>query len=219
MASPLGPSSGHSVDEPFEGMLSGGHPNSLGRTVDVVDLVLADRARFAELYECYFSTDEVVRLRVSNAMKRVTTAHPDWTMDYMDRLQHQVAAIDQASTQWTLALLFDLTRALLRPRQRARAVEIMQRNLTSHHDWIVLNNSMKVMGRGRRRPQAVAHAPRPSARRRSAQVRCVHGPQAPPAPRLVAQLSRGRPRRVRCRSRRAAPQRAPRERAPIRIPV
>ena len=146
MASPLGPSSGHSVDEPFEGMLSGGHPNSLGRTVDVVDLVLADRTRLAELYECYFSTDEVVRLRVSSAMKRVTTAHPDWTMDYMDRLQHQVAAIDQASTQWTLALLFDLTRALLRPRQRARAVEIMQRNLTSHHDWIVLNNSMKVLG-------------------------------------------------------------------------
>lgn len=132
--------------EPFEAILTGGHPNSLGRTVEVVDVVLADRARLAELYECYFSNDEVVRLRVSSAMKRVTTAHPDWTLDYMDRLQDEVAAIDQASTQWTLALLFDLTRDLLSPQQRTRAVQIMQRNLANHHDWIVLNNSMKVLG-------------------------------------------------------------------------
>lgn len=146
MASPPGPGSGESVVEPFQAMLSGGHPNSLGRTVEVVEAVLADRARLAELYECYFSSDEVVRLRVSSAMKRVTTAHPDWTMDYMDRLQDQVAGIDQASTQWTLALLFDLTRALLSPPQRTRAVEIMQRNLAGHHDWIVLNTSMRVLG-------------------------------------------------------------------------
>lgn len=133
-------------DQRFETMLSGGHPNSLGRTLEVVDLVLADRQRLHDLYSCYFSTDEVVRLRVSNAMKRVTIAHPDWTMDYMDRLQDEVARIDQASTQWTLALIFDLTRHLLSDEQRHRAIEIMQRNLASHDDWIVLNNSMKVLG-------------------------------------------------------------------------
>lgn len=146
MSSPQRRGSRDSADESLEEMLTGGHRNSLGRTVDVVDLVLADRNRLDELYRCYFSSDEVVRLRVSSAMKRVTTAHPDWTMDYMDRLQHEIAAIDQASTQWTLALLFDLTRALLSPEQRSRAVAIMQRNLVHHHDWIVLNNSMKVLG-------------------------------------------------------------------------
>lgn len=134
-------------DEPFEQMLTGGHPNSLGRTEEVVDLVLADRARLAELFGCYASTDEVVRLRVSSAMKRVATAHPDWVVAFMDRLQDEVAAIDQASTQWTLALLFDLTRDLLDDRQRARAVEIMQGNLATHHDWIVLNTTMQVLGR------------------------------------------------------------------------
>lgn len=133
------------MDE-FEAMLTGGHPNSLGRTQDVVDAVLADRSRLADLYECYFSADEVVRLRVSSAMKRVTIAHPDWTMDFMDRLQDDVAAIDQSSTQWTLALIFDLTRNLMSDEQRRRAVEIMQTNLAEHDDWIVLNNSMKVLG-------------------------------------------------------------------------
>ncbi len=131
----------------FERLLSGGHPNSLGRTVEVVDAVLADRSRLADLYRCYFSTDEVVRLRVSSAMKRVTTAHPDWTMDFIDGLQSEVAAIDQPSTQWTLALLFDLLEDQLNAEQHSRAVEIMQGNLANHSDWIVLNNSMKVLAK------------------------------------------------------------------------
>ncbi|MEL6505904.1 MAG: hypothetical protein AAFO61_14180 [Pseudomonadota bacterium] len=131
--------------EEFEAMLTGGHPNSLGRTLEVVDTVLAHRSRHADLYQCYFSDDELVRLRVSNAMKRVSLEHPDWTMDFMDGLQSDVAAIDQASTQWTLALLFHLTRNLLSEAQKKRAIEIMQRNLAHHDDWIVLNNSMKVL--------------------------------------------------------------------------
>ncbi|MFD0916454.1 hypothetical protein ACFQ14_08550 [Pseudahrensia aquimaris] len=131
----------------FEDMLTGGHSNSLGRTLEVVDAVLADRSRHRDLYQCYFSEDEVVRLRVSNAMKRVTIEHPDWAMDFMDGLQSDVAAIDQASTQWTLALLFDLTRDLLSDEQKSRAIEIMQRNLANHDDWIVLNNSMKVLAK------------------------------------------------------------------------
>jgi hypothetical protein len=131
--------------ESFEAMLTGGHPNSLGRTEDVVDAVLADRSLLDELVSCYFSQDEVVRLRVSSAMKRVTTAHPDWTMDHMDRLQTEIAAIDQASNQWTLALLFDLTRSLQTPTQLARSLEIMKDNLEHHGDWIVLNNSMQVL--------------------------------------------------------------------------
>ncbi len=131
--------------ERFEEMLAGGHPNSLGRTVEVVDAVLADRTRLAQLYDCYFSDDEVVRLRVSSALKRVTTQHPEWTIELMDGLQSEIAAIDQASTQWTLALLFDLTKELQSREQRVRSVEIMKRNLAHHDDWIVLNNTMQVL--------------------------------------------------------------------------
>lgn len=131
----------------FETALSGGHPNSLGRTLEVVDAVFADRSLMADLYRCYFSKDELVRLRVSSAMKRITIEHPDWTMDFMDGLQSDVAAIDQASTQWTLALIFDLTVDRLSAQQRSRALEIMKNNLANHDDWIVLNNSMKVLGK------------------------------------------------------------------------
>lgn len=129
----------------FEAMLSGGHPNSLGRTEDVVDQVLSDRARMVELYQCYFSKDEVVRLRVSSAFKRLTIKHSDWTMEFMDDLQGEIAAIDQASTQWTLAILFDLTSDLMSAPQKERALEIMKNNLAHHDDWIVLNTTMNVL--------------------------------------------------------------------------
>lgn len=47
----------------FEQKLTGGHPNSLGNTVEVVDIILADKKRLDELYQCYFSDDAVVRLQ------------------------------------------------------------------------------------------------------------------------------------------------------------
>jgi len=52
----------------FEKRLKGGHPNSLGNTIEVVEEVLAKNDLFNELFNCYFSNDEVVRLRTSNAM-------------------------------------------------------------------------------------------------------------------------------------------------------
>ena len=130
------------MSENFELMLTGGHPNSLGRTEEVVELVLADRERMAELYRCYFSDDDVVRLRVSSCMKRLTIAHPDWTMDFMDALQSEIAALDQASAQWTLAILFNLTKEFQSEKQKIRAVEILKRNLKEDDDWIVLNLSL-----------------------------------------------------------------------------
>ena len=56
-------------------MLNGGHPNSLDRTVEIVEIIFQDASRFAELYHCYFSKDEVARLHTSNAMKRIYAEH------------------------------------------------------------------------------------------------------------------------------------------------
>lgn len=131
----------------FEDMLTGGHPNSLGRTVEVVDLVLADNARMAELFACYRSTDEVVRLRTSSAMKRVQAARPDLIAPYFDRLIDEIGALDQASAQWTLAILFDVGRDDMTAEQFERAKALVMRNLAEHQDWIVLNTSMDVLTR------------------------------------------------------------------------
>ncbi|NJO81445.1 MAG: hypothetical protein HC828_00920 [Blastochloris sp.] len=132
--------------EKFEDMLTGGHPNSLGRTIEVVDIVFDNRKKLDELYNCYFSDDEVVRLRTSNALKRVAREKPEWLVPYIDKLINVISKIDQASTQWTLANLFETLSTDMTPVQMKKAKEILKRNLESHDDWIVLNNTMQTLG-------------------------------------------------------------------------
>jgi hypothetical protein len=129
----------------FAEMLTGGHPNSLGRTLEVVDLVLTDSTKLADLYDCYFSTDEIVRLRTSNAMKRISIAHPEWLIAYIDRLIAEVSQIEQPSAQWTLANLFQTLAVFMSESQIEHAKRILKKNLETHTDWIVLNNTMDTL--------------------------------------------------------------------------
>lgn len=129
----------------FEAMLTGGHPNSLGNTVEVVNIVLKDKKRFEELYQCYFSKDEVVRLRVSNAMKRIAREHLDWLVPYIDKFINDISKINQASTQWTLAQLFLMLEKDLTDKQKKQAVDILKRNLDNNDDWIVQNTTIETL--------------------------------------------------------------------------
>lgn len=130
------------MTERFEDMLTGGHPNSLGRTIEVVDQVLANPTKIEELFSCYSSADEVVRLRVSNALRRVQGVRPDLILPLMDRLQSEIANLDQPSAQWTLPKLFEGADKDMSPQQNERALEIVKCNLADDSDWIVLNNSI-----------------------------------------------------------------------------
>ncbi|MEM7377790.1 MAG: hypothetical protein AAF460_09830 [Pseudomonadota bacterium] len=131
--------------ERFEQMLTGGHPNSLGRTLEVVEAVLADKRKLEQLYNCYFSADAVVRLRTSSGLKRVTLEKPDWVVPYLDRLLDEIARIDQASTQWTLAILFAELHGRMTAEQRTRAKRHLKSTLAHHDDWIVLNTAMQTL--------------------------------------------------------------------------
>lgn len=134
------------MSETFEEMLTGGHPNSLGRTVEVVEIVQANPARLTDLFNTYASADPVVRLRVSSALKRLARANDRALLPVLDRLLTETAALDQPSAQWTLAQIFPILRPHMSPPQRARADEILKRNLAEHSDWIVLCETMKTLG-------------------------------------------------------------------------
>lgn len=131
--------------DPFEARLTGGHPNSLGNTAEVVDTILKHPNRLEELYQCYFSSDEVVRLRTSNAFKRICAEHSDWLVPYLDRFLTEVAAIDQASAQWTLAQLWNELKEYMTDEQQHQAQAHLQHNLENCQDWIVLNNTMQTL--------------------------------------------------------------------------
>jgi hypothetical protein len=134
------------TNQSFEEMLRGGHSNSLGRTIEVVK-VLEDPVKLSDLYDCYFSNDEVVRLRTSNAIKRISRERIEWLVPYIDRLISEISTIPQASMQWTLAELFQTLSGFMSETQRTNAVKIMKQNLKTAKDWIVLNNTMETLGK------------------------------------------------------------------------
>ena len=129
----------------FEAMLREGKPNSLGRTEEVVAIVLADRRKMRSLYACYGSDDEWVRLRVSSAFKRVFRAQPEWFAAWVDRFIDEVAAIDQPSAQWTVAQLVTENATSLDDAQTHRAKRVMKRLLETTEDWIVDNTAMQAL--------------------------------------------------------------------------
>ena len=126
-------------------MLKGGHPNSLGRTVEAVDIVLADRARLPELFAAIADPDEVVRLRVGDALEKVCREQPGWFVTHVDRLLSDLGQIDQPSVQWHVAQMLQRLRSDLSDGQAQQATELLQRTLSTSTDWIVLNVTMDVL--------------------------------------------------------------------------
>jgi hypothetical protein len=64
----------------------------------------------------------------------------------IDGFLTEIADLDQASAQWTLADLFQTLAPLMTTRQRQQAEAVLKRNLANHNDWIVLNQTMKTLG-------------------------------------------------------------------------
>jgi hypothetical protein len=132
--------------ETFEAMLTGGHPNSLGQTEEVAQLVVNEPERIAKLFRTYDSADEVVRLRVSSAFKRVFLAKPQWFKKWYGRFSKRVVELGQPSALWTLSLLCLRLEDQLTPKNKADAVALLREVLETCDDWIVVNNTLETLG-------------------------------------------------------------------------
>ncbi|MGB7288355.1 MAG: hypothetical protein WBC71_15630 [Salaquimonas sp.] len=129
----------------FENRFKGGHPNSLGNTVEIVEEILVDHCKLQALVDTWQSDDELVRLRVANGVRRVCVEKPEWIVPYLDHLLNDVSKIDQPSTQWTLAKLFEFLTNEMSENQKQTAKVLLKHNLAHHPDWIVLNNTMETL--------------------------------------------------------------------------
>ncbi len=131
--------------EAFAEMLNGGHPNSLGRTGEAVQAVLADQARLDELFACLDDPSEVVRMRAGDALEKVCREQPGWFERYVERLLGDVGQMRQPSVMWHVAQMLDHLHGDLSVARRRRATELLKRNLISSTDWIVLNVTVDVL--------------------------------------------------------------------------
>jgi hypothetical protein len=153
--------------EPSTEVLKGGHHNSLGRTEEVVQVVLADRARLNELFAGLGDRDELVRMRVGDALEKVCAQRPEWLVPRVERLLGEVGEIEQPSVQWHLAQMLQRLRPELSDDQATRATKLLKRNLTGSSDWIVLNRTMDALAEWAARDRALAAWLRPELKRLS----------------------------------------------------
>lgn len=133
------------MSEKFAEMLtSGGHSNSLGRVDEVIKIVLSNKRRLNELYDCVFAEDAWVRMRAADALEKVCRIHPDWLLPYIDRFIEKLSTSSQPSIQWHLAQIYrqvDLT-----SEQRHFVVDWLKKLVSSKEtDWIVVANAMDTL--------------------------------------------------------------------------
>ena len=142
-------------DDPgaVEALLTGGDPRSLRNATIVIDAASRQPARLAELVQCVFSPDEIVRMRASDALEKVCRAHPGLLRPFVPRLLGQMSRIEQASVQWHLAQM--LTEVELDEAERAAAITILEHNLDTSGDWIVTNLTLQALATFARTSPAV----------------------------------------------------------------
>src|SRR5215470_15912758 len=89
--------------QPISTLLSGGDRRSIGRSNDVVKLVLRSPKRFAELIQCLWSNDLIVRMRAADAAEKVSAVHPELLRPHKAALLGLLIEAEQIELRWHLA--------------------------------------------------------------------------------------------------------------------
>jgi len=108
-------------------LLSGGDRRSIGRSSHVVKLVLRAPRRFAELIECLWSDDPIVRMRAADAAEKVSAAQRELLKPYKTELLGLLAETGQIELRWHLAQM--IPRLPLTQGERRRVTNAFQRCL------------------------------------------------------------------------------------------
>lgn len=126
-------------------MLTGGHPNSIEHTLEVVAAVSAAPTRLRELIDTLGSTDEVVRLRVSTSLKRLSQLDHEQFVAHMDYYLDAVAGLHQPPVEWTRAQIALEMGALLTVAQKNRLTETLKEQITHAEDWVVIAHTLTTL--------------------------------------------------------------------------
>lgn len=127
-----------------EVLTAGGHANSLGRVKKVIEVVLDDKSRLDELYNCLFEDDAWIRMRAADALEKICRERPEWLLPYVDRFPKELSVSTQPSVQWHLAQIY--REVALTPTQKQFAAQWLESLLTTKEvDWIVAANAMDTL--------------------------------------------------------------------------
>ena len=108
-------------------MLRGGDRRSIGKSNQIAKLTLSEPKRFAELLECLWNEDPVVRMRAADAAEKVSVTQPELLNPHKRELLGLLAEAEQIELRWHLALM--VPRLALSRSEKARAAAALQRYL------------------------------------------------------------------------------------------
>lgn len=109
---------------PISVLLKGGDRRSIGRSNDVVKLVLRAPRRFAEVIECLWNDDLIVSMRAADAVEKVSAVQPELLKPYKTELLGLLAEAEQIELRWHLAQM--VARLPLTQEERRRATDALQ---------------------------------------------------------------------------------------------
>jgi hypothetical protein len=105
--------------------LRGGDRRSIGKANQIAKLVLSEPKRFAELFECLWHEDPIVRIRAADAAEKVTVKRPELLNPHKQELLGLLTEAEQIELRWHLAAM--VTRLELSRVERERAAAALQR--------------------------------------------------------------------------------------------
>ena len=108
-------------------MLKGGDRRSIGKANQIANLILSEPKRFAELIQCLWDDDPIVRMRAADAAEKVTLTRPELLNPHKQELLGLLAETEQIELRWHLALM--VPRLALTASERRRAAENLRRYL------------------------------------------------------------------------------------------
>jgi HEAT repeat protein len=108
-------------------MLRGGDRRSIGKANLLAKLVLSDPRQFAELIECLWNQDALVRMRAADTAEKVSITRPELLIPHKQELLGLLAETKQIELRWHLALM--VPRLELSAPERKRVAATLQRYL------------------------------------------------------------------------------------------
>ena len=125
---------GHARTSTFETLLAGGDRRSIAQVLRVMEAVRLDPTRVAELVELAYDADGLLAMRALDALEKLAHEQPAWVAPYKDVFIGPLADSDR----WEIRL--QIVRALplfpWAPPQRARAVQILRRDITHPRTFV-----------------------------------------------------------------------------------
>src|SRR5215467_7654119 len=109
---------------PISALLKGSDRRSIGRSSEVVKLVLRAPRRFAEFIDCLWNEDPILRMRAADAAEKLSAVKPELLEPYKAELLGLLAEAQQIELRWHLAQM--VSRLPLTGPERARAAEALQ---------------------------------------------------------------------------------------------